>query len=159
MQTIDIAQAIKDNSANVSQNLDPSVLGGLIETASLTNSGLLSKSLYKITYFSKKFNAGKLVRICSNSGFDLIFSVVTAGCGCAINISSSSTGFNNVKVKLIGETALNYSHFSMYKDSDGVYLYSENNMEIQVFRATRPEFIFLEESTKQTSDLEKLDIV
>ena len=30
MKTIDIAQAINDNSANVSQNLDPSVLGGLI---------------------------------------------------------------------------------------------------------------------------------
>ena len=99
------------------------------------------------------------MRICSNSSFYLIFSVVTAGCSCAINISSSSTGLNNVKVKLIGETALNDSHFSMYKDSDGVYLYSENNMEIQVFRATRPEFIFLEESTKQTSDLEKLNIV
>ena len=112
-----------------------------------------------MTYFSKKFNTGKLVRICSNSGFDLIFSVVTAGCGCAINISSSSTGLNNVRVKLIGETALGDSHFSMYKDSDGVYVYSKNNMEIHVLRATRPEFIILEESTKQTSDLERIDIV
>ena len=134
-------------------------LGGLIGTASLTNSGLLSESLYKMTYFSKRFNTDNLVRICSNSSFYLIFSVVTAGCGCAINISSSSTGLNNVKVKLIGETALSDSHFSMYKDSDGVYIYSKNTIEIHVLRATRPEFIILEESTKQTSDLEKLDIV
>lgn len=98
------------------------------------------------------------MKICSNSGFSLIFSIVTAGCGCAINISSSSTGLNNVRVKLIGETALSDSHFSIYKDSEGVYVYSKNNMEIHVFRATRPEFIFLEESTKQTSDLEKIDI-
>ena len=100
------------------------------------------------------------MRICSNSSFDLIFSVVIAGCGCAINISSSSTGSTNVKVKLIGETALRSdSHFSMYKDSDGVYIYSKNTMEIHVLRATRPDFIILEESTKQTSDLEKIDIV
>ncbi len=39
MQTIDIAQAIKDNSANVSQNLDPSVLGGLLPEASYNTSG------------------------------------------------------------------------------------------------------------------------
>jgi hypothetical protein len=35
MQTIDIAQAIKDNSANVSQNLDPSVLGGLLKLSTM----------------------------------------------------------------------------------------------------------------------------
>ena len=35
MQTIDIAQAIKDNSANVSQNLDPSVLEGLMSSMDL----------------------------------------------------------------------------------------------------------------------------
>ena len=35
MQTIDIAQAIKDNSANVSQNLDPSVLGGLLKLSKM----------------------------------------------------------------------------------------------------------------------------
>lgn len=111
-----------------------------------------------MTYFSKKFNAGKLVKICSNSGFSLIFSIVTAGCGCAINLSSSSTGLNNVKVKLVGETALSDSHFSVYKDSEGVYVYSENTMEIHVLRATHPIFVLLEESTKQTSDLEKIDI-
>ena len=134
-------------------------LGELIGTASLTNSGLLSESLYKMTYFSKNFNTDNLVRICSNSSFDLIISVVTAGCGCAINISSSSTGLNNVRVKLIGETALSDSHFSMYKDSDGVYIHSQKTMGIHVLRATHPEFIILEESTKQTSDLEKLNIV
>lgn len=53
MQTIDIAQAIKDNSANVSQNLDPSVLGGLLPVASISNKGFMSADLYKysVKYF------------------------------------------------------------------------------------------------------------
>lgn len=46
MQTIDIAQAIKDNSANVSQNLDPSVLEGLIGNATKNKDGLIDKKSY-----------------------------------------------------------------------------------------------------------------
>lgn len=37
MQTIDIARAIKNNSANVSQNLDPSVLEGLLPIDDINN--------------------------------------------------------------------------------------------------------------------------
>ena len=53
MQTIDIAQAIKDNSANVSQNLDPSVLEGLLPVVTTSNKGLMSADLYKysVKYF------------------------------------------------------------------------------------------------------------
>ena len=47
MQTIDIAQAIKDNSANVSQNLDPSVLGELLPVATISNKSFMSADLYK----------------------------------------------------------------------------------------------------------------
>ncbi len=45
MQTIDIAQAIKDNSANVSQNLDSSVLEGLILKF---NSNGYYKTIFKV---------------------------------------------------------------------------------------------------------------
>ena len=54
MQTIDIAQAIKDNSANVSQNLDPSVLEGLLPVVTISNKGFMSADLYK--YSVKSFN-------------------------------------------------------------------------------------------------------
>ena len=37
MQTIDIAQAIKENSTSVSQNLDSSVLEGLLELSRIKN--------------------------------------------------------------------------------------------------------------------------
>ena len=57
MQTIDIAQAIKDNSANVSQNLDPSVLGELLPTATFNNKGILSSSAYR--NIPQKINIGK----------------------------------------------------------------------------------------------------
>ena len=67
MQTIDIAQAIKDNSANVSQNLDPSVLGELLPTATFNNKGILSSSAYR--NIPQKINIGKeynAIRIADN---------------------------------------------------------------------------------------------
>ena len=55
MQTIDIAQAIKDNSANVSQNLDPSVLGGLLPEASYNTSGFADE-LFNVQTVSASLN-------------------------------------------------------------------------------------------------------
>ena len=46
MQTIDIAQAIKENSTSVSQNLDSSVLEGLIGNATKNKDGLIDKKSY-----------------------------------------------------------------------------------------------------------------
>lgn len=53
MQTIDIAQAIKENSTSVSQNLDSSVLEGLLPVVTTSNKGLMSADLYKysVKYF------------------------------------------------------------------------------------------------------------
>lgn len=56
MQTIDIAQAIKENSTSVSQNLDSSVLEGLMPVATISNNGLLSKEQAKFIDTSLAFN-------------------------------------------------------------------------------------------------------
>ena len=130
-----------------------------MSTATTSNNGLMSISQYKRTYLSKGFLSNKLVKICSHGMFDMIIGGHTFGCGFSINISSSNSGTSNVRCKVIGETALSDVHFEMYIDNDGIYIKSKSNIELFVLRSTINDFIILEESSKQTSDLQKLNII
>ena len=67
MQTIDIAQAIKENSTSVSQNLDSSVLEGLLPEATSEKKGLMSIDSFKDVEISVDIRGYSMIRVVKTS--------------------------------------------------------------------------------------------
>lgn len=133
-------------------------LEGLLPLAGTNNKGFITASMYNMTYRSKTTNG--LLKICSMGDFSVLISVSCYGVSCIVAISCANSGYKNTNVKVVGNTALNDSHFSMYRDEEGVYFKDIRNKTsvITILRADESQFISLEESSKNIEDLEKLSI-
>lgn len=131
----------------------------LIQLAGTNNKGFISASMYNMTYRSKTTNG--LLKICSMGDFAVLISIMCFGVSCIVAISCANSGYENTCVKVVGKTALGDSHFSMYRDEEGVYfknIKGDTLSVITILRADKEEFISLEESSKNIGDLEKLSI-
>lgn len=146
------------NSIRISKADLVSVVEGLMPGASVYSKGLMTSDMYKTMYMSKVFEGEGLIKICDNDGFFLMLAVVMAGVGFGISISNTVSGSQYIKAGLICDTALGESSFSLYKDSEGVYLWHKSNCTLIVLRSSSPRYLRLEESSKQISQLEKIDI-
>lgn len=146
------------NSIQISKSDLISVLEGLIQLAGTNNKGFISASMYNMTYRSKTTNG--LLKICSMGDFAALISIACFGVSSIVAISCANSGYKNTNVKVVGNTALNDSHFSMYRDEEGVYLKNTKGgtSVITILRADKEQFISLEESSKNIGDLEKLSI-
>ena len=148
MQTIDIAQAIKDNSANVSRNLDPSVLGGLLPVASISNKGFMSADLYKysVKYFivqgtrmAKLYN--KTNSRWTRKGGLVSFSDETKSslyAFCVVEIPDEPTKFSVYKI--FGDD----SRIEFYQKNSELYVYfntsASNNISVIGFSSENIEY-------------------
>ena len=139
-------------------NIDYLALEELIQLASTNNKGFISASMYNMTYRSKTTNG--LLKICSMGDFAALISIMCFGVNCIVAISCANSGYKNTNVKVVGNTALNDSHFSMYRDEEGVYFKNTKGgtSVITILRADKGQFISLEESSKNIEELEKLPI-
>ena len=126
--------------------------------AGTNNKGFISASMYNMTYRSKTTNG--LLKICSMGDFAALISIMCFGVSCIVAISCANSGYTNTNAKVFGNTALNDSHFSMYRDEEGVYFKNlkDGTSVITILRADKEQFISLEESPKNIGDLEKLSI-
>ena len=144
MQTIDIAQAIKDNSANVSQNLDPSVLGGLLKLTNLipycTNANSIVGKTYKIT---------------GPSAYRLVIShpmrsLIVDATQYSVNDEYTQHNFIYKNGTVVS------SEISIYKDAKGKLFLKGNNVggtKLSIIPLTNDNPLILE-PVKSTSDLE-----
>ena len=92
--------------------------------------------------------------------FAALISIMCFGVSCIVAISCANSGYKNTNAKVVGNTALNDYHFSMYRDEEGVYFKNlkGDTAVITILRADKEQFISLEESSKTIGDLEKLPI-
>lgn len=120
MQTIDIAQAIKDNSANVSQNLDPSVLGELLPTVTMTNKGIVKQNTLESNTITsaEKGKAYKLTKASADIAHTIGCLIVGYCTRNFIIAISCSNKFNSISIRnIIG----NPLAIQFYTDKENIY--------------------------------------
>ena len=120
MQTIDIAQAIKDNSANVSQNLDPSVLGGLLPAVTMTNKGIVRQNTLESNTITsvEKGKAYKLTKASTEISHTICCLIVGYCKENFIIAISCSNKFNSISIRnIIGKPLA----IQFYTDKENLY--------------------------------------
>lgn len=154
MQTIDIAQAIKENSTNVSQNLDSSVLEGLLPEATSETKGLMPVAV-------SKFAFGNLIPNCQRNKFYKAFRLQQYALGVLVLLYGSITIKNGLqtvifslnnrcqgtfyiqKSKIISTDSSQYTIYGKYNSDNSVDFYFKGHDESYVilnyFWLIRPE--------------------
>ena len=133
MQTIDIAQAIKENSTSVSQNLDSSVLEELLPEATSEKKGLMSIDSFKDVEISVDIRGYSMIRVIkTNMIWNPIrpFFVFLHYKG-LIHIGGILRGSSEDSDVIVSKISGSVGNFKFYKKiEDGylnVYIYSSDN--------------------------------